>query len=90
VTAETKVILGISATVVHDIVTQDGQVIEDTFDWYAPQFKWRHTYGEVTAWFREAGLEEIRCLPVPVAVRGKRPEAPPRTPAEPARSAARA
>ena len=34
-TAETKVILGISATVVHDIVTQDGQVIEDTFDWYA-------------------------------------------------------
>jgi len=64
--------------------------ILDTFDWYAPQFKWRHTYGEVTAWFREAGLEEIRCLPVPVAVRGKRPEAPPRTPAEPARSAARA
>jgi hypothetical protein len=34
VTGETKDILGISATVVHDIVTEDGQVIEDTFDWY--------------------------------------------------------
>jgi len=30
-----KDILGISATVVHDIVSQDGAVVEDTFDWYA-------------------------------------------------------
>jgi hypothetical protein len=35
VTNETKEILGITATVVHDIVTQDGAVVEDTFDWYA-------------------------------------------------------
>lgn len=35
VTSDTKNILGISATVVHDVVTQDGDVIEDTFDWYA-------------------------------------------------------
>ena len=35
VTDEKKVILGISATVVHDVVSQDGDVIEDTFDWYA-------------------------------------------------------
>jgi hypothetical protein len=34
VTGETKDILGIRATVVHDVVTEDGQVIEDTFDWY--------------------------------------------------------
>lgn len=35
VTDQTKTILGIPATVVHDIVTEDGEVIEDTFDWYA-------------------------------------------------------
>jgi hypothetical protein len=35
VTDDTREILGISATVVHDVVSQDGEVIEDTFDWYA-------------------------------------------------------
>jgi hypothetical protein len=35
VTGETKTILGIAATVVHDVVSADGEVIEDTFDWYA-------------------------------------------------------
>jgi hypothetical protein len=35
VTNETKTILGITVTVVRDIVTEDGEVIEDTFDWYA-------------------------------------------------------
>lgn len=35
VTSDKKEILGISATVVHDVVTQDGEVIEDTLDWYA-------------------------------------------------------
>ncbi len=35
VTNDTKTIMGIEARVVHDIVTEDGQVIEDTFDWYA-------------------------------------------------------
>jgi hypothetical protein len=35
VTGDTKDILGIPATVVHDIVTADGETIEDTFDWYA-------------------------------------------------------
>jgi hypothetical protein len=35
VTNEKKAILGISATVVRDIVTENGEVIEDTFDWYA-------------------------------------------------------
>jgi hypothetical protein len=35
VTSDTKAILGIQATVVHDVVTEDGQLIEDTFDWYA-------------------------------------------------------
>ncbi len=37
VMAETKTILGIAATVVHDQVFLDGELIEDTFDWYAQQ-----------------------------------------------------
>ena len=35
VTGETREILGITATVVHDVVTQDGEIVEDTLDWYA-------------------------------------------------------
>jgi hypothetical protein len=39
VTDRTRTILGIPATVVHDRVTEDGEVVEDTKDWYA-QDKW--------------------------------------------------
>jgi hypothetical protein len=35
VTNDTKTIIGIEARVVHDVVTEDGQVTEDTYDWYA-------------------------------------------------------
>jgi hypothetical protein len=35
VTSDTKEILGISAAVVHDVVTLEGAVMEDTLDWYA-------------------------------------------------------
>ncbi len=35
VTDETKRIIGIDARVVHDVLTEDGEVKEDTFDWYA-------------------------------------------------------
>lgn len=35
VTDETKQIAGIRARVVHDLVIEDGAVVEDTFDWYA-------------------------------------------------------
>jgi hypothetical protein len=35
VTDRKKEILGIRATVVHDVVTEDGEVVEDTYDWYA-------------------------------------------------------
>ena len=35
VKTRTKEILGIDATVVRDTVTEHGQVVEDTFDWYA-------------------------------------------------------
>jgi hypothetical protein len=35
VTNQTKRIMGIEARVVHDIVTSNGQLVEDTLDWYA-------------------------------------------------------
>ena len=35
VTTETKVIEGITATVVSDVATHDGTVLEKTFDWFA-------------------------------------------------------
>jgi hypothetical protein len=39
VTDQTKEILGIQATVVHDVVTEGGEIKEDTFDWYAQDSK---------------------------------------------------
>jgi hypothetical protein len=35
VLSDIKIILGVNCTVVRDIVSIDGQVIEDTYDWYA-------------------------------------------------------
>jgi hypothetical protein len=35
VTGEHRTVLGVDTTVVHDTVTLDGTVIEDTYDWYA-------------------------------------------------------
>ncbi len=35
VTDDTKTIAGIEAVVVHDVVTEDGELVEDTLDWYA-------------------------------------------------------
>jgi hypothetical protein len=43
VTGRTREILGIDATVVHDMVTEDGRLIEDTYDWYA-QDKWGNVW----------------------------------------------
>lgn len=39
VTDQTKKIIGIQARVVHDLVTEDGQLVEDTYDWYAQDSK---------------------------------------------------
>jgi hypothetical protein len=35
VTGEKRIVMGITATVVRDTVTIDGELIEDTYDWYA-------------------------------------------------------
>jgi membrane-associated phospholipid phosphatase len=52
VTDRTRTILGIDATVVHDVVEEDGEVIEDTYDWYA-QDRWGNVWylGEDTKEF---------------------------------------
>ncbi len=35
VTKERREVMGISAVVVHDTVSENGEIVEDTFDWYA-------------------------------------------------------
>jgi hypothetical protein len=32
---ETREVMGIETRVVHDVVTEDGELVEDTYDWYA-------------------------------------------------------
>lgn len=43
VTNKTKKIMGVTATVVHDVVTVDGEIVEATFDWYA-QDRWGNVW----------------------------------------------
>ena len=35
VTHRTRTVMGVQARVVHDVATEDGEVTEDTYDWYA-------------------------------------------------------
>jgi hypothetical protein len=58
VTTETKKIAnGITARVVRDTVTEDGQLVEDTFDWYAQDKQGNVWYfGEDTAEFENGEL----------------------------------
>jgi SAM-dependent methyltransferase len=44
----------------------------DTFDWYSPKYQSKHTYEQVFRWFESCGLESLRVLEVPVAVRGRK------------------
>jgi len=56
VTSQTKNILGVNTTVVHDVVREDGKIIEDTFDWYAQDHAGNVWYfGEDTRAFEENG-----------------------------------
>jgi hypothetical protein len=58
VSSETKKLAnGITARVVRDTVTEDGEVVEDTFDWYAQDGRGNIWYlGEDTAEFEEGTL----------------------------------
>jgi hypothetical protein len=54
VTDRTKQILGIDATVVHDVVTERGDLVENTFDWYAQDRCGNVWYlGEATAEYED-------------------------------------
>jgi hypothetical protein len=56
VTSETKEILGVKCVVVHDVVTQRGEVREDTYDWYAQDKQGAVWYfGEATRELKAGG-----------------------------------
>ena len=58
VTNTTKTIIGIETRVVHDIVTEDGQVTEDTYDWYAQDVEGNLWYlGEDTKEYENGKLK---------------------------------
>jgi hypothetical protein len=58
VTDRTRKIMGIEARVVHDVLTEDGQVAEDTFDWYAQDADGNVWYlGEDTKEFENGKLK---------------------------------
>ncbi len=46
--------------------------VADTFDWYSPEYHRYFTESEVVGWFRDNGFSEIRTLPLPVNVVGRR------------------
>ncbi len=48
----------------------------DTFDWYSPWYQSKHTYEEVFRWFEDCGLEDLKVIEQPIAVRGRRPPNP--------------
>jgi hypothetical protein len=57
VLAETREVMDIEARVVHDVVTEDGQLVEDTSDWYAQDADGNVWYfGEETKEFEEGKL----------------------------------
>ncbi len=60
VTAETKEILGVTCAVVHDVVEDDGEVIEDTVDWFAQDVDGNVWYfGEIAQEFEDGDLVSL-------------------------------
>ena len=56
VTHDTKTIMGVQCVVVHDTVTLDGKLVEDTLDWYAQDKDGAVWYfGEATKEFKVGG-----------------------------------
>ena len=45
----------------------------DTFDWYSPKYQSKHTYEQVFRWFESCGLEDLRVIETPIAVKGHKP-----------------
>jgi len=44
--------------------------ILDTFDWYSPRYQSKHTFDEVTSWFKEASFKKIKKLDAPISIKG--------------------
>jgi hypothetical protein len=56
VTDDTKTVMGVKCVVVHDTVTLNGVLVEDTFDWYAQDTHGAVWYfGEATREFKSGG-----------------------------------
>lgn len=47
--------------------------ILDTFDWYSPRYQSKHTYEEVFRWLESCGMEDLRVVDEPIAVRARKP-----------------
>lgn len=43
------------------------------FDGYTPTYHWNHGNEEVAGWFKQWGLEDVRILEEPTALRGRKP-----------------
>ena len=60
VTEDTKEILGVTCAVVRDVVEEDGEVIEDTNDWYAQDKAGNVWYfGEIARNFEDGELHDL-------------------------------
>lgn len=60
ITDEVKLIFGIPALVVHDVASESGEVIEDTFDWFAQDIHGNVWYlGEISRDFEDGELVSI-------------------------------
>jgi hypothetical protein len=60
VTEDTKEILGITCAVVQDVVEEEGEIIEDTLDWYAQDVEGNVWYfGEIAKNFEDGELTDI-------------------------------
>ena len=60
VTSETREILGVQCTVIHDVVTSKDGVVEDTIDWYAQDTQGNVWYfGELAQNFEDGVLADL-------------------------------
>ena len=56
VTSERRIVMGVHCVVVHDVATEQGSVVEDTFDWFAQDAQGNVWYfGEATREFGSDG-----------------------------------
>ena len=61
VTSETKEIMGVTCAVIHDVVEDNSEIIEDTYDWYAQDKDGNVWYfGEATQAFKDGETSTAR------------------------------